>query len=164
VQEVLSRYVATVDWPACSMWEELAAANPEAKILLSTRPSERWWDSYSSTIHLLMSRPEPTPEEIAALPPEMAAVGEMADLLITRRSFGTDDYRSLTDADIVDAYERHNEAVRRMAPADRFLEFDVVQGWEPLCALLGVPVPDEPFPNVNDREQFWATFGSITQP
>ena len=50
--------------------------------------------------------------------------------------------------------------MRATAPADRFLEFDVVQGWQPLCALLEVPVPDEPFPNVNDREQFWQTFGA----
>jgi len=26
----------------------------------------------------------------------------------------------------------------------------VKEGWEPLCQFLGVPVPDLPFPNVND--------------
>lgn len=28
----------------------------------------------------------------------------------------------------------------------QLLEFSVKEGWEPLCAFLGVPVPDEPFP------------------
>ena len=36
-------------------------------------------------------------------------------------------------------------------PADRLLVFDVKQGWEPLCAFLGVLVPDTPFPHVNDH-------------
>lgn len=35
----------------------------------------------------------------------------------------------------------------------------MAEGWEPLCAFLGVPVPDEPFPNMNDRAQFRSLFG-----
>ena len=27
-------------------------------------------------------------------------------------------------------------------------------GWEPLCELLELPVPDQPFPRVNDTEMF----------
>ena len=88
----------------------------------------------------------------------------MADAVMTRRSFGAETYASLSKDDIVAAYERHNAEVRASAPADRFLDFDVAQGWEPLCAFLGVPVPDEPFPNVNDREQFWQTFGAGMAP
>ncbi|HYK85498.1 MAG TPA: sulfotransferase, partial [Ktedonobacteraceae bacterium] len=31
----------------------------------------------------------------------------------------------------------------------------VKEGWEPLCAFLGVEVPkDKPFPHLNDRESF----------
>jgi len=30
----------------------------------------------------------------------------------------------------------------------------VREGWEPLCAFLGTPVPDEPFPQANEREAF----------
>lgn len=34
--------------------------------------------------------------------------------------------------------------------------FEPRQGWEPLCAFLGKPVPppDTPFPRVNDTQQF----------
>ena len=31
--------------------------------------------------------------------------------------------------------------------------FDVKEGWEPLCKFLDLPVPDEPFPQVNDKEE-----------
>jgi Sulfotransferase domain len=30
----------------------------------------------------------------------------------------------------------------------------VSDGWEPLCAFLGVAAPDTKFPNVNDRAEF----------
>ncbi len=38
---------------------------------------------------------------------------------------------------------------------DRLLVFEAAQGWEPLCAFLDVPVPDQPFPRTNSREEFW---------
>src|SRR3954453_7085732 len=56
-------FVATVDWPACAFWRELAAANPDAPVLLSTRDSaEKWWNSYSETILPALTKPVP-PEE-----------------------------------------------------------------------------------------------------
>ena len=45
------------------------------------------------------------------------------------------------------------EQVEREIPADRLLVFQVKDGWEPLCQFLGVPVPQEPFPNVNDTAE-----------
>jgi hypothetical protein len=52
-------------------------------------------------------------------------------------------------------FDRHGAAVRETVAPDRLLVFDVKQGWEPLCAFLGVPVPeDEPFPHVNDTAAF----------
>jgi hypothetical protein len=47
-----------------------------------------------------------------------------------------------------------NEEVKRTVPADRLLVFEAKQGWEPLCEFLGVPVPDAPFPRVNDTAEF----------
>ena len=38
-------------------------------------------------------------------------------------------------------------------PPGQLLVFSVRDGWEPLCAFLGRPVPDVPFPNINDRQQ-----------
>lgn len=42
---------------------------------------------------------------------------------------------------------------------ERLLVFDVAEGWGPLCAFLGVPVPDEPFPHRNLRADFWEVLG-----
>lgn len=58
------------------------------------------------------------------------------------------------------AYRGNNQMVRDTISADRLLVFDVAQGWGPLCRFLEVPEPQMPFPSANQREEFWAHFGS----
>ena len=50
-------------------------------------------------------------------------------------------------------FREWNEQVRTEIPAERLLEFEVTQGWGPLCEFLGVPVPEEAFPRTNDTAQ-----------
>ena len=42
-------------------------------------------------------------------------------------------------------------------PPDRLLEWRASDGWEPICRALGSPVPDEPFPHLNTREEYAGT-------
>src|SRR5437660_1617933 len=42
------------------------------------------------------------------------------------------------------------------APTERLLVWRAGDGWEPLCRALELPVPDEPFPRANTREDFHA--------
>ena len=46
-------------------------------------------------------------------------------------------------------------------PPDRLLVFRVTDGWGPLCRFLGVPEPQEPFPNLNDREHIKQTIREL---
>jgi hypothetical protein len=55
---------------------------------------------------------------------------------------------------VLRVFRDHIEEVKRVVPSDRLLVFQVSEGWVPLCAFLGVPVPDEPFPRVNDTAEF----------
>ena len=57
---------------------------------------------------------------------------------------------------MLDFFRRHTEAVIAGVPKDRLLVFEVAQGWEPLCAFLGVPVPDTPYPRENTTADFQA--------
>jgi hypothetical protein len=41
-------------------------------------------------------------------------------------------------------------------PPEKLLVFEPGDGWAPLCAFLGVPVPDEPYPQVNSTAEFQA--------
>jgi hypothetical protein len=42
---VLGEYEAAVDWPACTFYEELMERHPDAKVILSVRDPERWYES-----------------------------------------------------------------------------------------------------------------------
>src|SRR3954454_1885973 len=42
-QPVLGGSAAIVDWPGASVWREVAAANPDAPVLLSTRRDAAAW-------------------------------------------------------------------------------------------------------------------------
>jgi hypothetical protein len=81
--------------------------------------------------------------------PKFRPFGQAMRRLITDRQFGGD---LVSRENAVRVFEAHNAAVQAYVPADRLLVYEVSQGWEPLCEFLGVPVPDTPFPRVNDTE------------
>jgi hypothetical protein len=139
--DVLMRpYTAQVDWPGGSFWPELAAANPDALVILSVRDPESWYKSCSNTIFAGMN--------------EMAAGGDewmaaMLRLLADRFSDKLEDKDAM-----ISAFEKHNDAVRKGVPKDRLLEWTASDGWDPICERLGLAVPSEPFPQVNTTAEF----------
>ncbi len=138
-QEVLGGYAAAVDWPASAFWPELSQAYPDALVVLSVRDPEAWWRSTQETIF----------SNLDSIPnPEWHA---MIEAMFTAR-FTTE----ITQRDAcIAAFERHNARVRQTVPSERLLEWQASQGWEPLCAALALPIPEEPFPHVNTKEE-WA--------
>jgi hypothetical protein len=143
-EAIFQGYNSAVDWPTAAFWRELAAAYPAAKVILTTRNAERWYQSYSETIFKLMS----TAHEA---PPHLRAWFEMAFAVTARSGFGGKTNRD----EIIKAFEEHGDAVKSSIPADHLLVYEVKDGWEPLCAFLGKPVPSVPFPSSNNREEFW---------
>lgn len=142
---LMGGYRASVDWPASAYWPELSAANPHAIVLLSSRRTpEEWWASMEKTIINVLT---------ADLPPEdkgMAAHRAMVLDLFDRRF--TPDWRDPEAA--MTAYARHNERVRSETPAGRLVNWQPGDGWEPICAALGVAVPPDPFPHENTSAEF----------
>jgi hypothetical protein len=149
--DVLGGYVAAVDWPVSAFWRELASAYPSALVVLSIRDSaQTWWESADATV-LAVGRREPEAGH------EDAEWHEMFDELLRQRF--TPEWSERDGA--MTAYERHNEAVRSaLGESGRFVEWRGEDGWAPLCAALGLPVPDEPFPHANTREDWAAAAAS----
>src|SRR4051812_26416718 len=143
-QPVLGGYAAIVDWPGVAVWRELAAANREALVLLSTRRDAATWMT-SARATIMSNDSENKMADDPALPGFVPMVRDM---------FARFDPGWRDDAAAMAAYDRHNAAVRREVPPDRLVEWQPGDGWEPLCTALGVPVPDEPFPHVNTTEEF----------
>lgn len=158
--EFLDGYAASVDVPAAMLWRELSAAFPDAVVLLSTRESPgQWWDSMDKTIFPRVREREEAVrgEGPVGGPPEMRDVMRMFGAL----TGGFAAYADNRDGGMA-WYERYNAEVRAAVPAGRLVEWRAVDGWGPLCAALGVPVPDEPFPRVNSSEEFQASFGAMS--
>ncbi len=61
---------------------------------------------------------------------------------------------SYDDDGLAAAMERWNERVKEIVPADRLLVWNPGGGWDPLCEFLGVAVPVEPLPRLNDTLSF----------
>ena len=61
----------------------------------------------------------------------------------------------------IEVFNSHVAEVKAYVPADRLLVFDVRDGWAPLCKFLDRPVPDIPFPNVNDTAMMQLSFNII---
>ncbi|WP_397541880.1 sulfotransferase [Roseovarius salis] len=149
--EVFEGYRSQVDWPGAHVWRDLAAAFPRAKVVHTVRPEQKWWASFDRTIGKLMARYEELP-----VPPHIRDMLAAWNRLAGEQTFGgVLDNRDMALA----AYRRRAEEVRAELPADRLLVFDVAEGWEPLCAFLGVDVPDESFPHHNLRADFWEVLG-----
>jgi Sulfotransferase domain len=143
-------YRATVDVPACLFYSELLEKYPGAKVILTVRDPERWYDSMRQTIYFAHNA---FPRWAAVLNPRMRVFRRMIDGLWERMFRGRFEDRAFA----IDVFNRHNEQVRRDIPADRLLVYEISQGWEPLCAFLGLPVPEgKPFPHLNDAAEFRA--------
>jgi sulfotransferase family protein len=143
-------YEATVDWPAAAFYKELMEAFPDAKVLLSVRDPEKWYESARNTIYgVMQSFPMSVLRRVV---PPLRRMRRMIDGIIWD---GTFQGRFEDKQYAIDVFNRHNEEVKKYVPADRLLVYDVKQGWEPLCRFLGVEVPrDKPFPRLNDTADF----------
>jgi len=154
--QVFANYTATVDNPACCVWEELLRANPDAKVLLTLHPKgpEAWYESTMETIYFTERMWQfKVLEWFTSFGRKF---GDMSRKLIWQRNHkGTMPERDRAIAH----YQQHIENVKARVPADQLLVFSA----EPLCEFLGVPVPDTPFPNVNDRSEIKKTVREITR-
>ena len=138
---IFKDYVSMVDYPGCRYWRQLADRYPDAKVLHTVRDPDAWFDSTQATIFaqgsMSMNAPPPMRQFFGGL------LGDFGDK-IHDRAFMTDYFR------------RHTAEVEATIPTERLLTFHAGEGWDRLCAFLGVPVPEAPFPMVNTRDEFRA--------
>ena len=149
-EQVYAGYRSQVEWPGAHVWEQAAAAFPDAKVIHNERPEDDWWNSFDSTIGKFFSV-----FQKLDLPPHIV---EQFTLMHDWMMQGT--FADFTDRDCaIAAYRANNHRVRETIAPERLLVFHVADGWEPLCQFLEVPVPDQPFPRSNPKKEFWEHFG-----
>lgn len=141
-------YDATVDWPGCTFYAQLADAFPDAKVLLTVRDPDAWYESTLRTIYAAQD---------AARSGRLSGDAPSAGLMRVIGALiweGTFDGRFADRAHAIEVFNRHNEAVVATVPRDRLLVHEIGEGWDPLARFLGADAPDAPFPRLNDTAAF----------
>jgi hypothetical protein len=148
---IFKDYRSMVDYPGAAFWRELADYYPAAKVLLSVRDPDQWFDSTQATIFA----PGGGVDQAMANPdsPMGAFFGSFGGRFVDH----VHDRAAMTDY-----FRRHVEEVKATIPPERLLVYEVGSGWEPLCAFFGAPVPAEPYPSENSRADFMARVASMT--
>jgi hypothetical protein len=135
-------FAAAVDWPTGSFWPELSRHYPDALVLLSLRDPDAWWNSANATIFPLLGNNHSAPQ----------AWKDMIAALFAKR-WGADPRDREAS---IRRFNEHNARVVAEVPKERLLVWQAGDGWAPICRALDCPVPDEPFPCANTREEFGA--------
>ncbi len=145
------QYSAAIDGPPNHWYKEMAAQFPDAKVILTHREGGKWYDSAFSTIYQ-SHYSYPLRARLLFLPWWRQFDRHIVNTFWRGHVMrGAMARGRAAAAARVDAW---NAEVVAAIPPERLLKFSVEEGWGPLCAFLGVPVPDVPFPRVNDTDAF----------
>jgi hypothetical protein len=155
LQDIFEGFQASVDWPGSFFYKELVEIYPDAKVLLSTRDGDSWARSMYETIYGLFYRDI----LIRHMSDARACVDTPWHNYMTmmremwQRSGLTQGADTTLESMAAAAHDYEAE-VQASVPSERLLVWSVADGWEPLCEFLELPMPDQPFPRVNDSAEF----------
>jgi hypothetical protein len=130
--------------------KEIFQAYPESRVILVERPVDSWVRSYRFiTDHWLYGWHKLWLYTVASW------VGLPQYIGIRDLQCGFLEAASAQEAreKLPELHQRHYAIMRELVPKDQLLDFRLQDGWEPLCKFLDVPVPDAPFPHVNERDE-----------
>ncbi|CAK4029958.1 Hypothetical predicted protein [Lecanosticta acicola] len=139
--KLLQHYDAVTDAPAVNFSEELIAAYPDAKVILTKRDPNKWLASILRSYHAVIE--SKVFRVAAAMDPGFSMLEEVLRLVLCHWTGG--DWRNRDK--LIEGYHAHNELIRDIVPPENLLEWAPEDGWEPICKFLEKPIPEEPFPH-----------------
>ncbi|KAL9098925.1 MAG: hypothetical protein Q9163_005501 [Psora crenata] len=145
---LLGNCQAVCDLPAIAFSQELIQAYPDAKVILTIRDEDSWYDSMMKTV-VPLAEPS-TLSTLAPLDHVLLKKWFPMHRCVFAGVFENKRFERIGKRKFVE----HYDMVRRLVPKERLLEYRVGDGWEKLCKFLEVPVPDYPFPVTNDTAAF----------
>ena len=141
---VFEGFQASCDWPSSAYWERLYHHYPDSKVILTVRDADRWYESTFGTIYQVTSS---IPGWLIRI---SSRVRRLLDMIFDTVWNGVFEGRFEDREHAIRVFWENTERVKRVIAPDRLLVFEAKDGWEPLCAFLDVPVPDSPYPHVNE--------------
>jgi len=163
--ELLEGYSAGVDFTIFTWYKQLMEIYPDAKVLLTVRDPERWFASMT-VLHTVFGTLIQQPyagvmtamglghftkysQEVLMAPNAPGILGRVNRAMLSGKE------------EAVEVFNSHVAEVKAHVPANKLLVLDVRDGWAPLCEFLERPVPNIPFPNVNDTAMMKLSFNII---
>jgi len=147
-------YAATCDYPSCLFWKEQLAAFPEAVIVHSVRSPESW---AASALDTIMNCNGDNPRQSWGIwllqhlfPFKVGRPMRRMALAVLSPQFKGD----YSPENLANAFKQWTSEVVKDCPPEKLLIFAARDGWEPLCKHLKMPVPNVPYPHVNDTREF----------
>ncbi|TVY84163.1 hypothetical protein LSUE1_G004051 [Lachnellula suecica] len=144
--KILQNYSAVTDMPCVNFSDELVAAFPNAKVILTQREARSWVNSIETSVYAILTWR--IWRLVTCLEPD--GLGALRDCLELSLADWTSP-QPYDDRKALAAYMPiHVAHIRSLVPTEKLLEFHPRDGWEPLCKFLGKDLPvDQPFPYVN---------------
>jgi hypothetical protein len=156
LEVLFTGYQSAVDLPACSYYQRLMSEYPQAKVILSVRDPDQWYESASMTIFLRLPRPFiKLLSYIGRLSPKIRWFVQYSyyiDEFMDARFFQG---KAKNPGACKELFNQWNRMVVESVPAQKLLVYNISEGWEPLCRYLEVPVPGIPFPAGNSRGEYF---------
>ena len=110
---LLKDYQSGLDYPIVGFYQELMAAFPDARVILTVRDPERWYESTIETIY----QGTVIPQWFLQFIPSLRHINKMTDATAWDRIF---DGRFKDRAYAIQKYNEHIQQVKEVVPADRF--------------------------------------------
>ena len=152
--QLLGHVAAVTDAPCNIFGPELIEAYPEAKIILVEREIESWCKSWEALVDAAFN---PFLNLLSYTDPLWFGRIQSIGMLWMEYQLGA---KSLQQAkqNSRRVYKEHYANIRRTAPKERLLEYELGSGWEPLCKFLGKKIPNVPFPHANETKTLKRVF------
>lgn len=150
-------FQSTVDFPGYQHYPILLEKYPDAKVILTERDPEEWYESIKHTVHAAIPRTLPQKLDMMKRMLFSSRFRKLAQCfkLVGKYLWKEHYHDNFHDKEAtLKIYTEFNEEVKRAVPKEQLLIYNVSEGWGPLCEFLKVPVPDEPFAHKNKREDF----------
>ena len=167
LKAILEPWMSGCDWPLMAFPRELLEIYPDAKFILTVRPTEQWYSSISKSICLngnfagKRNAYMPIVRQIPLFPYNRFKTQWHMMNAVSKMVFDGNDMEYLCDPvnskETMQWYEDWQNQVVDIIPKDQLLLFQTGKdGYKELANFLNVPVPDEPYPSSNDSKSMRA--------
>lgn len=144
---VFDGYAAATGGPCAIYYRQIVQAFPDAKVILTVRDADQWYaDTYDTFYQFALKGGDVDPEASTEIRERNVRLSRLTDVMTWKGLFGG---RFYDKAYAIEVFRDRNHGIVRNIDPGNLLVYEVTQGWEPLCAFLGVDVPPDDFPDID---------------